>query len=57
MSWNWPHRMLKQKEVVYSCYLFIEKKSTLVRFPTYVIGYSLTEIVKIGKQGSRIKMT
>ena len=28
-------------------YLFIEMKCTLVRLPTYVIGSSLAEIVKI----------
>ena len=39
-----------------SCHLFIEMKYTLVRFPTNVIGSSLTEIVKIEKQGSPIKM-
>ena len=28
------------------CYLLIEMKCTLVRFPRYVIGSSLSEIVK-----------
>ena len=32
---------------VCSCYLFIETERTLVRFPTYVTGSSLAEIVKI----------
>ena len=32
---------------VCSCYFLIEIKLTLVRFPTYAIGHSLAEIVKL----------
>ena len=35
------------KREVCSCYLFIEMKSTLAKFPTYVNASNLSEIVKI----------
>ena len=47
LSWHWPNRRLYLKEVS-SCYLFTETKYTLAKFPKYVIGSSLVEIVKIG---------
>ena len=46
LSWNWPNRGLLKEEVC-SCYLFIEMKSTLTRFPTYVNASSLSEIITI----------
>ena len=46
LSWDWPNGRLSQKEVC-SYHLFIEMKCTLMRFPTYVTGSSLAEIVKI----------
>ena len=36
--------------------IFIEMECILLRFPTYVIGSSLAEIVKIEIHGSQIKM-
>ena len=39
LSWNCHIRRLQQKELC-ACYLVIEMKCTLVRFPTYVTGFS-----------------
>ena len=49
LSWDWPDRFktVTEEKEVYSCYLFIEMKCTLVKFPKYAIGSSLAEIVKI----------
>ena len=41
-SWNCPEELC-------SCYLFTGMKCTLVRFPMYVSGSSLAEIVNIKK--------
>ena len=46
LSWNWPNRRLLQKEVC-SYHLLIEMECILLRFPRFVIVFSLEETVKI----------
>ena len=45
-----------RRKCVLTCYLFTEMKCILLRFPTYVTGSSLAEIVKMKIQGFHIKM-
>ena len=46
LSWNCPNGRLLHKKLS-ACYLLIEMKCILVRFPMYVTGSSLAEVVKI----------